>query len=228
MSSTSGSIDHKRYDWSWFRTRQEQSGAPARPAAEEPPQAELQSAGLHAPAAEPPNRARVVVNPAQPDIPRTPQAREDQAQIVELLEEMEAELDECRRLPFSRTVLLDRANLQDLIEEIRSTLPQTIVEAEQIKLHKHEILEEAKDRANDYLARAQREADRLIEEERIVLKARERADEIIQEAQAEAARLRADAEQEADGIHQQAEQEVDELYARLGENLERILGQLKR
>ena len=44
----------------------------------------------------------------------------------------------CRRLPFSRTILLDRRNLQDLIEEIRSTLPQTIVEAEQIKLHKHD------------------------------------------------------------------------------------------
>ncbi len=206
----SSSTDRTRYDWSWFRARPKQ----------------YQEGGESPPTLEP---ASSETEDAQPDGGHEvlAQAKEQEPILLGLLSDLEEMLFAGLSIPGLGRVVVERNSLLDLIDQLRDTLPQTILEAEQIKRREGEIIEEARNRAHQFVARAQREGDSLIEEERIVVKARERAQQIVQQAEDEAARVRSDAQADATMIRRQAEEEVESVYDRLALNLERILQQLK-
>lgn len=208
---SSNSIDRTRYDHSWFQARRLERDSNEKDnelsydaGTLEPHETEEQT--------EPTAKART---------------RDEEFVLLGLLTDLEQELESGRAIPMTSKVVLERDGLLGLIDQLREMLPKTILEAEQIRRRESEIIDDARNRAHQFVARAQREADGLIEEERIVVKARERAQQIIQEAEDEAARLRGDAHASAEHARQEAEQEVEVIYESLAMNLERLLQQIR-
>lgn len=211
MSAITEPTNLTRHDRNWFRARQEQ-----RVENETNDANELFNADSPEPITAP--------APANDTIAR---AKEDELVVLGLLNDLEEELFAGRAIPMTGKVIVERDQILYLLDQMRDTLPKAILQAEQIKRQETQIIEEARNRSDQFVARAQREAEGLIEEERIVIKARERAQQIIEQAEDEANRQRASVQAHVENLRREAEQEVEEVYGRLAGHLERILQQLR-
>ncbi len=144
--------------------------------------------------------------------------------VEDLIEEIHALLDKAWDLPLTggRSVV-DIGKIRDLLEEIRLGLPKEIRSAQQIVSDRAEILQAAKQEADDVVAAAKERAKILVSEEKITQEARAMADAMIADAQTRAANLRKQGVLYVDG---QLTRSIDECK-RAGEELERMAVELQ-
>ena len=73
--------------------------------------------------------------------------------------------------------MVDASEILEIVKEIRVELPDEIQQAQWIKQERQRILDEAKKEYEDILNKAQQQAEALIENDDIVIRAKKRADE---------------------------------------------------
>ncbi len=128
------------------------------------------------------------------------------------LDELEDLVEEAFHIPLTKKVLLDESRFLDLIDNIRQNLPIELKKAKEVLDNKEmmmnrvkedsEIMKEkakkaaeqmlvkAKNNSDAMKARAKAEAEALVNEQEIMIIARERAAETIDKSKTEAARMR--------------------------------------
>ena len=121
-----------------------------------------------------------------------------------------------RAMPMSSSVLVNRAELLDLVEQAREVLPTQLTRADQVLADAAEARAQAQAGADEILARARREAAALVDQEAVVVAARERAAELLAEAEETVERLQRDADDYCD--RRLADFEID---------LGKVLGQVQ-
>lgn len=136
----------------------------------------------------------------------TEQTREG-ASLMSILDELTEMLGNARAMPMSASVLVNRAEILDLLDAARAVVPEEIHAADDIVADADAMLERARDRAEAVLADARARAEELVAGERVVRLAQERAAQIVAEAEASAAKLAADANDYCD--RQLAQFEID-------------------
>ncbi len=110
--------------------------------------------------------------------------------IEMLIGELESEILKAKRATFSTTdVVVNRAVMLDLLSRIRDSLPNSIKEANGICQKRDEIIAqanaytaEASKYAQDIMDKAEEDAKKLVEQNEIVRRAQESAQEMQQEA----------------------------------------------
>ncbi|MDO5673158.1 MAG: hypothetical protein Q4G30_09945 [Actinomycetaceae bacterium] len=148
--------------------------------------------------------------------------QEEGSQLMVLLEELEDTLAQARSLPMSASVLINRAEVLELVTAARLAIPADIQAANSIVSGANAVLvkagEEGKhittsaqDEAERVVADAHAQAERLISEQRIVVMAEERADQIIEDATRRAAELRKGANQYSDKMLASLSQQLSAL-----------------
>ena len=85
--------------------------------------------------------------------------------LIDRLEELGAE---ARRMPIGQGVVADRRRLLELVDQMRSSVPWDVREAERIVTEKEDILEEARREAEGIIERADMEAQERLDETAIV------------------------------------------------------------
>ena len=111
--------------------------------------------------------------------------------IDELLDLMEETLEDATGLPFAggkRVVDIDK--LQDIIDEVRLTLPTEVRQARAIVNDRADIVADAKREAEALVRKAEERARILVGEQEIVKAAQQRAAEIVGGAQTQAREMR--------------------------------------
>lgn len=116
--------------------------------------------------------------------------------LVEILNELGELVRTARAMPMSASVLINRAEVLELIDSARDVLPDEIAQAEQIR-----------EDAAGILTRAEEAATELVGKESVVREANERASEIIAQAEARARELAREADDYCD--RKLAEFEID-------------------
>ena len=127
--------------------------------------------------------------------------------LTGILEALEAAVTGARAMPMSSSVLVNRAELLDLVEQAHAILPTQLSQADEVLAGADEVLDQANRQAESIIAAARARAAELVSAEQVVVAARVRADEIVAAAEATAAGLRQDADDYCD--RQLADFEID-------------------
>ena len=102
--------------------------------------------------------------------------------IENLLEEIEAILEEGKTVPFTSNLLVDAEAIKTAIEDIRLNMPEELMQARKIASERKEILTGAQDNADKIIEQAHVRAKEIISEDEITRGAEMQAEEIIQQA----------------------------------------------
>ena len=169
----------------------------------------------------------------------------------QIVEELQTLVDTGTRVPgFRRKVLIDVDRLDALGEELKTSIPVYIQEAEEVLKQKESILNQAALEAQRIKSSAEQEAHAVtnaadethetkVGESEVVKASEERADgikdeamteaqQIVQDAQRRAYRMVDEAEATANNRREGADQYAREILFSLEERLAEVLGQVRR
>ncbi len=114
--------------------------------------------------------------------------------IEELLLRVRDLIDTARSMPMSASVLVNREELLELLDDALDGLPEEIRHARWLLKERDEFLAEAQREAQDIKSRAAATAARMVEEREIVRQADATAQQIITEAESNARQISHEAE----------------------------------
>jgi cell division septum initiation protein DivIVA len=119
--------------------------------------------------------------------------------VYTVIDKLESTVKEGVWLPFgARIVNQDR--LLDLIEKLRSSLPDEVGRAKAVTKEKDRLIEDAKAQAAEMITAASTTKTQLLDESELTRQASERAAQIVAHAEAQAREVRRGAEEYADGV----------------------------
>ena len=158
--------------------------------------------------------------------------------LLHLIDRLEEQIGEARRLPIGTGSVIDRRRLLDLVDQLRAAVPAEVREANDVLKHKDEVLARTDEEAALRLSRADDEVARRVGESEVVKAAELRAQEIIAEARRETERLLDEARRQAEaknaeGARLAAEQmdEADryamEMLRKLEQQLDAFMGSVR-
>ncbi|MGN6613092.1 MAG: hypothetical protein ACTHLJ_15070 [Angustibacter sp.] len=131
--------------------------------------------------------------------------------VHDKLDEITQYVEDARAMPMSASALVNRVELLGLLDELRELLPEELHHADLLLSDREAVVEQGRAQAEQLLAQAQTEHDRLVEQTEVVRSARERAAQVQQQAQAEATRLLEEADDYVDRKLGEFEVALDKL-----------------
>ncbi|MGN0658734.1 MAG: ATPase [Emergencia sp.] len=103
--------------------------------------------------------------------------------VLELLEEIEDIVDTAPGLPLTGKIMVDANELLEIVRNIRLGLPDDVQQAKWVKDEKERILSEAKAEYEKIIVEAKKQADYLVENHDITLRAQKMAEDIQKNAE---------------------------------------------
>lgn len=131
--------------------------------------------------------------------------------VHDKLDEITQYVEDARAMPMSASALVNRVELLGMLDELRELLPEELHHADLLLSDREAVVEQGRAQAEQLLAQAQAEHDRLVEQTEVVQGARERAVQVQQQAQAEATRLLTEADDYVDRKLGEFEVALDKL-----------------
>lgn len=124
-----------------------------------------------------------------------------------LLESLYDLIAQAKAMPLSATVLINRHEILDLVDQLRDALPEQLTHADEILAGADDALVQAQEEAEAIIATARQRAEELVEHEQVVVQAFARARDIVAQAEETATALRTEADDYCD--RRLAEFEID-------------------
>jgi cell division septum initiation protein DivIVA len=114
------------------------------------------------------------------------------------LHQLERLVADAKTVPLSASVMVNRAEIDDLVGDLRDALPQELVQARRVVREREEILDRAEGDAARILEDARSDRDRIVSQEDVVRAAEREAGRIVEEAREHARQIRLEAEDYVD------------------------------
>src|SRR5665648_40553 len=99
--------------------------------------------------------------------------------VLVLIDKLDDIIHNARSVPLTDSVMIDREEMYDILDQMRSTIPEEIKQARWIVKERQEMLAEAKQEAERVLTEAQERADRLASETEVVRLAERNAEQVV-------------------------------------------------
>jgi vacuolar-type H+-ATPase subunit H len=110
--------------------------------------------------------------------------------VHDKLDELSALVEGARAMPMSASCVVNRGQVLDLLDDVRSLLPDSLAQADDVLADRDDIVIAARASAVEIIARADEQARELVSEHEIYRAAAAEADAVRADADAEAARMR--------------------------------------
>ena len=143
-----------------------------------------------------------------------------QTKIMDLLEELEALIENGNTLPFSSKSLISSEDALEIIDELKQELPKEIEESYNIVNQKKQILFEAEQEADNIRNTAQNEVRELIDENEVMRMANNEAESILTNAQNSAKDIRIGTQEYAYSVLDSLEKKLSKLFNEVRKNKE--------
>jgi cell division septum initiation protein DivIVA len=114
------------------------------------------------------------------------------------LSQLEQLIAEAKAVPLSASIMLNRAEIDGLVSEIRGAVPEEMKQARWVVKERDDLLAQAEAEAGRIVTDAQAEREKLIARTEVVQAANREADRIIEEAREHARQIRLEAEDYVD------------------------------
>ena len=162
--------------------------------------------------------------------------------ISSRLQQLEELVAEAKSMPLSTSVLINREEVLELIQEMRASLPEEIKQARWVVKDREQLLTKARKDAEGVVHQALEEQKRLVAQEEVVRASAREAERILEEAREQSRQLRMEAEDYIDqklaafeATMTQALEQIEQIrdaqerqLAHVGEQLHRTLRQVGR
>ncbi len=131
--------------------------------------------------------------------------------ILYLIDELESRLTEGRRIPLTTSVVVDEEECFDIINEMRSRIPEEVKQAKRTEREKERIIAQAHEEAERLVTLAKEQAQTVLGKDEIVKEAETRAQIIIERAQHEANKIKTDADDYVIAVLSYLDSQLDSL-----------------
>lgn len=139
---------------------------------------------------------------------KTPQMEEMSFDINEEIDQLEELILSSSRIPIVNKILIDEDKVVQQLDLIRINIPGILEEAMRIIDQKNQIIGEAQSYAQKMVENAQRKADQLLDESRIVQQAEAQANEIRRKVQYDCDNLQRKTISDVEQMRQKIQQEA--------------------
>lgn len=143
--------------------------------------------------------------------------------LVAILDELADVVGAARAMPMSASVLVNRAEVLDLLESAKAVLPTQISQADTLMADADAVLERARHEAGKILQKAHGRAEDLISKEAVVVQAKEQAEAIIADAHVEAGKLADEADDYCDRQLARFEEDLTAISAQVAAGRARLV-----
>jgi vacuolar-type H+-ATPase subunit H len=144
--------------------------------------------------------------------------------VLVLIDKLDDAIHNARSVPLTDSVMIDREEIYDILDQMRSTIPEEIKQARWIVKERQEMLAEAKAEAERLVAEAQERAENLANEQEVVRLAEKTAQQIVEDAREREREIRLGAEDYADEVLGNLEVNLDKFLAAIRRGRERLQG----
>jgi cell division septum initiation protein DivIVA len=132
-----------------------------------------------------------------------------------LIDRLETLVTNARRVPISGRLMLDEQDLADLIDQMRTVIPEEVRAARKVLRERDAVISEAQQQADDILKTAHEQAEMLLDEQGLLAEAQHRANQYMEEVEAAA-------QERIQGADDYARQVLTQLREQLGRHLRTI------
>ncbi len=115
-------------------------------------------------------------------------------QVESVLRDIRDLIEQARPMPVSRSVMINQAEVLDLVDEATERLPEELRAAKWLLKQREEFLARTRREADEIIAAAKAEADQMVQQTEVVKAAEARARSVVDAADAESRRLKLEAE----------------------------------
>jgi len=117
---------------------------------------------------------------------------------LEIIDRIEKLIEKSKRVPFTSNVMINENELYEMLDELRSMLPDEFKQARWIVKEREGMIEEAKRQSESIIKEAEEKAEVLVNETEILKEAGKKSEEIMSMAEAKARTMRLESEDYAD------------------------------
>ena len=144
--------------------------------------------------------------------------------VLELIDKLDDLIHNARAVPLTDQVRIDRDAIYDLLDQMRSTIPEEVKQARWIVKERQEMLAEAKREAERLVADARDKAAQEASEQEVVKRAEREAADILEEARQREREVRLGAEDYADEVLGTLEVNLGKFLQAVQRGRERLQG----
>lgn len=137
--------------------------------------------------------------------------------LLNALNELEELIEQSGKIPFTKKVMVEEDRLLDLLDRIRTTMPEEVRQAKWIIQEREKVLNDSQKEAMRIMDDAQKQLERKADDSEIVRQAKISAEEILSKAEGIAIEIREGAKGYA-----------DDILVNLQESLGKILSQIEQ
>ncbi|MBI2684616.1 MAG: ATPase [Actinobacteria bacterium] len=148
--------------------------------------------------------------------------------VLALIDKLDDLVHNARAVPLTDQVRIDREAIYDLLDQMRTTIPEEVKQARWIVKERQEMLAEAKRESDRILGEARDRSARMASEEEVVKQAQRDADQIMEDARARERDIRLGAEDYADEVLGTLEVNLGKFLAAVGRGREQLQGKSGR
>ncbi|MDQ4006395.1 MAG: ATPase [Actinomycetota bacterium] len=162
--------------------------------------------------------------------------------ITGRLQQLEELVAEAKSMPLSTSVLVNREEVLELIQEMRASLPEEIKQARWVVKDREQLLTKARKDAEGIIEQALEEQKRLVAQEEVVKASVREAERLLDEARQQARQIRLEAEDYMDqklaafeATIQRTLEQIAQIresqetqFSRIGDQLAKTLQQVER
>lgn len=131
-------------------------------------------------------------------------------EIFTLLENLEEILETGTKVPFSAKVMVDREELQEILEDIRLKLPDELKQAKWVKEERQRIIMDAQKEAEGILKEAEAKIISMVDEHVITRQAIAQKEEIVESANKVSKEISTGTREYADAVLEKVEDVLKE------------------
>ncbi|PSO54849.1 MAG: hypothetical protein BRC31_01440 [Actinobacteria bacterium QS_5_72_10] len=146
--------------------------------------------------------------------------------VDDAIGELERLLSTSRPVPLSSSIMVNRADVEAVLEGLRQGLPEELRQARWIIKERDDLVEQARSEAQQIVDDAREERDRMLSETEVVKAANREAERIVADAREEAKVLRLEAEDYVDSKLANFEIALHKTLKSVEKGRERLRGRL--
>ncbi|MBR3057367.1 MAG: hypothetical protein IKG93_05295 [Clostridiales bacterium] len=149
-------------------------------------------------------------------------ARSSDKDLYELLDQLQATIEQAKSVPFSDNCLVDRADALYWIKQIRASFPTEVKQAKWIVEQNRQVVASARQKAESILRESEQRQAIMVDEHQITLLAKEQGDQILAEANQQAEQIYARSLDYARKRLKDVENELTDMLVRIQKDLKEL------
>ena len=147
--------------------------------------------------------------------------------VLALIDKLDDLVHNARAVPLTDQVRIDREAVYELLDQMRSTIPEEIKQARWIVKERQEMLAEAKREADRIVSEAKDKAERQASQQEVVKLAEKQASDLLDDARMREREVRLGAEDYADEVLGTLEVNLEKFTAAVRRGREHLQGKSK-